>query len=510
MAIKFLMPIIGILGGMLGLSGILLSTFTETGTTTVLLFEGLGLVCLSVYLASNWHRLKTFSSRRSTRLGFNSLLAIVLLVGILVIVNFLAIRHGGRWDLSETQNFTLAPQTYQVLGQLNEDVVVTVFTHERSPGFHTYRDLLEGYSHGSPHLTVRFVDPEKQPQLAREFQISKLDTAVFQSQRQTIQVLKPTEPDLTSALIRVTLDERKRILFLEDHGERRIDDPEGAGLSFLRDALRNQGYEVEHGPIGSLETLLDPPTLIIDPGPQSPISGTEQELLAQVIGRGGRLLLLIDPQTTHGLDNLLAQWGVTLTPGIIVDPSDRMAQGNPTALFIRRFTEHPITHGFTAPILFPVSRPIGFQNRSGTTAKFTALAETSEESWAEVDFQQHNPEYDREKDLKGPFPVAGALELETRKEKSPMASAKLVLIGNSAFASNAYFKLPGNTDFILNTIAWLTNENALVSISPKEVSFQPFIPNPTQEHMLLAIQVFSIPLLLLFMGITIWRRRSRL
>jgi len=135
MAITILMPIIGIFGGILGFTGILLTTLTETATQTVLLFEGLALICLTVYFVSNWHRLKTFSARRSTRLGFNSLLAIALLVGILVIINFLAIRHGGRWDLSETQKFTLAPQTYQVLGQLKQDVHVRLFSHERSPGF---------------------------------------------------------------------------------------------------------------------------------------------------------------------------------------------------------------------------------------------------------------------------------------------------------------------------------------------------------------------------------------
>ena len=85
-----------------------------------------------------------------------------------------------------------------------------------------------------------------------------------------------------------------------------------------------------------------------------------------------------------------------------------------------------------------------------------------------------------------------------------------MIIGNSAFASNAYAKFPGNTDFLLNAIAWLTQEDALMSISAKDPTFEPFIPNPTQEHMLLAIQVFSVPLLLLFLGITIWRRRSQL
>ena len=510
MAITLLMPIIGILGGILGFAGILLSTLTETPTQTILLFEGLALICLTAYFISNWHRLKTFSARRSTRLGFNTLLAIALLIGILGIINFLAIRHGGRWDLSETQNFTLAPQTYQVLGRLNQDVHVTLFSHERSPGFGAYRDLLEGYTHASPRFTVQIVDPEKHPHIAREFAITKLDTAVFQSQTQTIHVTKPSETHLTNALIRVTIDTKKRILFLDNHGERRIDNQEGAGLSSLRDSLVNQGYVVNRAPLGPLDNLIDQTTLIVLAGPQEPLSSTERDQLSQFVSMGGRLLILIDPQTAHGLDELIAQWGLAFTPGIIVDPTDRMAQGSPTALLVRRFTEHAITHGFTAPILFPVSRPIVYVTKSGVGGTFTPLAETSEDSWAEMNFVQHTPVFDEGMDQKGPFTIAGALKLKTEPSNPASHASNLVIIGNSAFVSNAYIKLPGNTDFILNSIAWLADENALVAITPKDYSFQPFIPNPTQEHMLLAVQVFSVPLLLLFLGITVWRRRSRL
>ena len=109
---------------------------------------------------------------------------------------------------------------------------------------------------------------------------------------------------------------------------------------------------------------------------------------------------MIDPQSTHGLDELFGQWGITLSPGIIVDPSDRMAQGSPTALLVRRFTEHPITHGFTAPILFPVSQPLRHQGSSSSQG-LTALAETSEDSWAEVNLEDHQPVFDMGVDQKG-------------------------------------------------------------------------------------------------------------
>lgn len=509
MAVSSLMPLLGILGAVLALSGLALSEIDPSRPGTVTTLEGLGLLCLAMYLVGNWQRLKTFSTQRSTRLGFNSLLAILLMIGILVIVNFLVIRHGGRLDLSETQRFSLAPQTFQVLGQLKQDVHVRVFSHERSPGFGAYRDLLDAYSHISPHLLVTFVDPEKEPQLAQEFNISKVDTAVFQSDSQTIQITKPTESNLTSALIRVTKDEKKRIVFLEGHGERRVQDTESGGLSFLKERLETQGYKVDRGLLMNDTTLLEGATVLIIPGPKESLSEVEVGHIHDFVQSGGRVVLLLDPRTTTGLTSLLTQWGVALGPGIVVDPEDRVSQGSPTALLVRRFTTHAITQGFTSPILLPVSQDIRFDQTQALRWTFTSLTQSSERSWAEMNFSQTTPEFDQGDDRKGPFTLAAALEL-TAQDDSGTPHPSAVVIGNSAFSSNAYAKFPGNTDFVLNAISWLAQEEALISISAKDPSFAPFIPNPTQEHMLLAVQVFSVPLLLLFLGITIWRRRSQL
>ena len=508
MGIKHLLPVLGMLGVGLGVGGLVLSQFDANRPSTIFLLEGFALLCLMVYFAGNWKRLKTFSGSRGTRLGLNGILAILLMAGILTIINFLVIRHGGRWDLSETQHFSLAPQTLQVLGQLKNDVRVLVFAHERSPGFRTYRDLLEGYAYASPKLSVTYIDPEKEPGMARQYEISKIDTAVFESGRQTIHVPKPSEANLTSALIRVTKEQSKRLVFLEGHGERQITDQERGGLSLARKNLQAQGYRITRGSLRKDPTLLDDAAVLIIPGPRESIEQEEINRIADFAGRGGRLLILLDPQTSSGVEEWIAhQWGLTLGPGIVVDPEDRVAQGSPTALLVRRFTDHHITGGFTAPILLPVVQPVSFEQPSGAALSFTSLLQSSEESWAETSFDRTTPEFDEESDRKGPFTLAGALG---RKNTGSETTPTLVLIGNSAFAGNTYLQFPGNTDFLSNAVAWLADEKTLIALSPKESSFPPFIPNPTQEHMLFAVQVFSVPFLLFLSGLTVWRRRSRL
>jgi hypothetical protein len=208
---------LGILGVVLGLGGMITYSLRPDWLWAVTIAEGLALVCLVLFFVFHFEAVKAFSGRHSTRMGLNSFLMIVLFTGILIIVNFLASRHSIRWDLSENQNFTLAPQTHRVLRGLPHDVKITVFTREKDPGYQVFKERLESYRQASTKLSVEFIDPEKQPKIAQSYGIFRTDTAIFESNGQTIRVTSPSEVELTGALIRISKDAKKRIVFVEGH-----------------------------------------------------------------------------------------------------------------------------------------------------------------------------------------------------------------------------------------------------------------------------------------------------
>ncbi|HEY6973388.1 MAG TPA: Gldg family protein, partial [Nitrospiraceae bacterium] len=222
---------LGVIGMALALAGLIGYSLAPDALWLVTLCESLALVCLIAFVVVHFETLKTFSARRSTRMGANSLVIVLLVVGILAIGNFLAARHSLRWDFSENQNFTLAPQTYRVLRSLSHDVKVTVFTREKDAGFQSYKERLDSYRQASPKLTVEFIDPERHPKVAQSYGITRTDTAIFESGSQTVRVTSPSEVELTGAVLRVSKDNKKRILFLEGHGERGLDDKERTGYS---------------------------------------------------------------------------------------------------------------------------------------------------------------------------------------------------------------------------------------------------------------------------------------
>jgi ABC-type uncharacterized transport system involved in gliding motility auxiliary subunit len=314
---------------------------------------------------------------------------------------------------------------------------------------------------------------------------------------------------LTSALIRVSKDDKKRILFLEGHGEPGIDNRDRTGFSLAKEILNKQGYEVGTLSLLTQTAVPDDTSILVIAGPRKPMTSDELDRIHAYIGKGGHLLLMVDPDSQADVNPLLKRWGLGLGPGILVDFQDRLAQGEPTVLLVRTFTEHEITQDLNAAVLFPLARHVTFDEQLGKDWDFVQLARTSPNSRAVVKASGRIIQLNEKEDIKGPLPMAAAAA-----PKAPPAEGKprpaIVLIGNSTFASNAFVNFPGNSDFFLHTAAWLAQDRDMITIGPRDQAFKPFVPNPMQERALLYVQVILLPAVVLVTGVNVWRKRRRL
>ena len=507
MEITRLASILGALGLLLTAGGLGLPLLVPEAENSGSIVLGIGTVCLLGYVGIHFQGLVRGSRKRSARLGTHSILAILLATLAVGLTNFLADKHAPEWDFSETKNFTLSRQTYQVLRVLPRDVAIKVFTHEGSPGYGSYHDLLTTYANESPHLTVEFIDPERHPDKAKDDEVTRIDTAVIESGPQKIYLQRASEAGVTNALLRVTRDLKKGIAFTTGYSEKSVSNTETPGLSRAADALSKQGYDVTT--IDWRDGDFDKASLLIIPSPSQPLPMDAVNHVTQFLRNGGRLLVLSDPSNKDSLDALLAQWGIQLGTGILADEQDRLGRGSPTALMVRTFTTHDITEDFTTPIIFPVSRSVTFDATQGKDWDFVALAQTSSKSWEETTLTNTEPVFNEDQDPKGPFTVAAVLTSKRVGQDQKPESA-IVIVGNAAFATNGWLTYPGNTDFFLKTMAWLAKEDALVSLTPKEPAFHPFVPNPSPEQALVFFQVLVLPLLVLFVGLSVWKRRRSL
>jgi ABC-type uncharacterized transport system involved in gliding motility auxiliary subunit len=500
---------LGLIGLSLALAGMIGYQFAPEHLWIVTAVEGLALICLILFFVAHADTLKAVSTRRSTRMGAHSLLMVLLFIGILSILNFLAARHSIRWDLSENQNFSLAPQTHRVIRSLPREVKITVFTREKDPGYQTYKERLDSYRQASAKIAVEFVDPERQPKVAQSYGITRSDTAVFESGPQTVRVTNPSETELTAALIRVAKDDKKRILFLEGHGEPGTENRDRTGFSIAKELLAKQGYEVGTLSLLAQTAVPDNTSLLAIAGPRKPMTSEELDRIKAYVDKGGHLLLMNDPDSQADFNPLLKHWGLGLGPGVLVDFQDRLAQGEPTVLLVRTFTEHEITQDLSAAVLFPLARHVTFDEHIGKDWDFVQLARTSPNSRAVMKATGRIIALNEKEDIKGPLPMAAALAPKTPPAEGQPRPA-IVVIGNSTFASNAFVNFPGNSDFFLHTTAWLAQDRDMITIGPRDQAVRPFVPNPVQERTLLYVQVIFLPAVVLIAGVNVWRKRRRL
>ncbi len=501
--------LLGVLGGVLAGAGVVIYALAPERTALIATTEGLAAVCLTVFLVAHFELFREFSARRATRLGLNSVLMVVLMGAILGILNFLAARHSVRWDLSETKRFTLAPQTARLLRELPREVKVTVFASDQSPVRLAYRDLIDSYRAHTAKLAVEYVDPEKKPGVARQYGITRPDTAVLESGKQETRITSASEQELTNALIRVTKDEKKAVYFLTGHGEHLPEDGSKEGYSFLKEALERQGYTVRSLSLYESKTIPKNASMVVLGGPQKPVSPEEQLLLADCVRTGGRLLVLLDPGSRAGLESTLEAWGLQADNRTVLD-TQTILGGDLTMPVVNTYGTHEITQDLGQVFtMFPHARPVSFLDSKGNEWVFHPLAKSSPRSWAHAGELAPIRDFDPQKDTQGPLTLA-ALVVARASPSEDARQPAVLLVGDSDFASNAYLDFSGNTDFILHAVAWLAEEKDLITIAPKDTRLGTLLLTTAQSNALFALQVLGLPGFFLLAGFAVWRRRRRL
>ena len=495
---------------------------------SIALIPALGLLLLSLIV--HFEALKAFSSRRSTKSGLNSLRMVVLVGLILSILNFISWRHPFRIDFSETRSFSLAPQTLKVLENLDRDVQIRAFFSEQAQARSRIKDLLGNYAYHSPKISYTIIDPDRKPSLAKQYEITEYDTLVFESGNQETRVQAASEQEITNAIIRINKDQKKLILFLEDHGEHSPADPDKNGYSLVKDQLQKQGFDVDALSLLEVGRVPEEANLLIIAGPQKKFLPQERKALSDYLSGGGRVFLLLDPNNSSGLDDLLDRWGVQMGKGLIIDTLSRLLGGDYTIPVVSQYPNHEITRNFNLATFFPVSQTVNFDQSKSSEFDFQAIAQTSENSWSKTNPRQGNLNFNPAEDVQGPLTLAAVI---TRKPSSDNPRAEdslaiegrdtvldaeaaqedqsiLVVFGDSDFASNASFDFSGNGDFFLNTVNWLTEEKDLISIRPQQPHFTPLFLTRSQGKVLMILSLFLLPSVVILTGLTIWRKRRSL
>ena len=331
-----------------------------------------------------------------------------------------------------------------------------------------------------------------------------------------------SEEAITNALVKVSRRERKKVYFLTGHGEHGIDDSGKDGFSAVKDALEEQGYEVKSLLLVRAESVPADASVVVIAGPTADLLPAEAERLEAYVTRGGKLLALIDPGPAPALTALLKARGIELASDTLIDNLSRLFGADALMPVVSQYTPHPITKEFRMASFFPLARSVRPAGTPPDGVEVQALASTGSGSWAETDLkalEKGKATFEEGRDAPGPVPVAAVATVETRDgQKGSQASkeagatrskARLVVIGDSDFASNTHLNLSGNATLLLNTISWLAEEEDLIAIRPRSEGSQPLLLSPGQGRALFWISIVLMPLVVTVIGgKVLWRRRA--
>lgn len=512
-----------------------------------------GFGCLVVYLAGQWRDIGRAFGQRQVRLGTMAFTSVAAAAGIVVILNYLAVRQNTRWDLTQNQIFSLSDQTLRILRELDGPVQIKLFARE--PEFATYRDRLGAYANASSQVTVEYIDADRRPAVAKQYDVQSYGTTVFEYAGRVERVTGSTEQDLTNGLIKVLAGAEHRVYFTGGHGERDpTDSDERNGYSGITAALERDNYKVATLVLAQEGDVPADATVVVVAGPETDFFQPEVEALERYVTKGGKVFFLIDPPAQAdspplaNVIGLVEKWGVRVGNNVVVDVSGmgQLLGTDESVPVVATYPPHAITEGFSFVTAYPMARSVTPMSSpaGGTDAPVVqSILQTSARSWAETDVKtllgsgqvQLDPAAG---DQQGPVslgvavtaplpaaePAASAGEngksdqaegdadasedAEDKDEEAPKPEIRLAVFGDSDFVANRTGNVRGNADLFLNTVNWLAGQENLIAIRPRLPADRRITMTAAQERNVFWLSLLVLPAAIIGLGIyTWWRRR---
>jgi len=545
--------------------GLIVILFLRDIQSTGIILTIIGAISLIISTIFNLSKIKNYLISSKGAYGANTLFILIGVVVISLIINsviYISNKNGTspswlRSDLTASKEYDLSNQALNAIQNLSENLEIFMFLRNDSSkdalSIKRTEDLLSEFSRNSNDydITFKHIDPDLDPNLSSSLNIEKylsgrdLPVLVFrleESQRlahivgsdPNLNIDVFNEKDVISGMLISSQVKRKRIFFLSGHEERDINniDRSSNSLGQAKITLERDNYDVSSITTDELSRILVNfsmsneldifPAAIIISDPSDDLLESEKNILKEYINLGGNMMMLMEPDSPKGYTEMLSGWGIISGDGTLID---RISYVAPNLEFLQikdsnlQIPEHPITHNFDV-VYFPGSKFIGLSltnqeipiTEDGIPyVKAEPLAYTTISSWEEK--SKEIIEFDDD-DISGPLPVALAVEVISEIKNTPKKDergeyklSKLLISGDTDFASNRFIFSAKNEDLFANSVNWLTSDVELISIRPKEKVFRELVLTKDERNFVRWSGWVFLPVLSLSLGIYNWWRR---
>ncbi len=525
--------IVGGLGLLLGVIGTLWAGGLVPLTLGLLIVGTVGTV---VWVALDPGEIVRLLTGRGAQYSTVTVIGLVLLVGLIVSLYLAA--QGARLtvDLTDSGQFTLSPETLDVIERFDRDVRITGFYSGRLlPQREVDNQFFQLYTVASEgRITVDYIDPDQNPTRAEAFGVqfdgdvfvsyvdeageADLDTVLRVEQRSA------QERDVTGALLRLQQFEAFRVAFEIGYSTVNPDDESETGLSGIITGLENSGVIVGGIDLSAYAAQdADIPSeinAILFTQMSAPLDTAAVAVLDRYVQGGGSLFIMADADLRRGTPFLTEDsvfntylwqtFGLQMIDGVVVDnmvsgqtPFDIVSVTLADASELTANLNDP--NDQSTSVQFPIAR--GVRVNTSPPVSNGIIIDASPGSYIETDqdtlVNESYSEFENGVDPQGPITTAAWAHNQD-------TGSKLVLVGDDDFVTNQHVGAPfGNSIFFTNAITWVTNYGESVSFAPTaRVTNLPviFVTLQTLDQIALLTLVL-IPGAVLLLGLGVWWRR---
>jgi gliding motility-associatede transport system auxiliary component len=438
---------------------------------------------------------------RRGRTGASSLGVAIVVLAALVGLNTLAGRGQQHVDLSAAQLHTLTPKSQAVLRRLQSDLNVIAFAAANDPKRPVLQSLLGLYQAASPHVKVRFVDPNSDVAEAQQLGVTSAGSVVLQYAARKPVVLSPgsqTEQDVTGAILKLQLNRELTVCWAQGDGERDpLSTDQTAGYSVAAQAMAGDDFTPRQLVLSEATSIPSECTLVAVIGPTQALAPSGIAALKSYLASGGRLLMAADPWqpgVTASLNQVVQPAGLKFEGALVADDSAHTYFGHPQVPVVVSYGDSPITKDLrNLASFFPVTTSV--------SGPGTPLASSSSGSYAIVE-----PRSDltrQQSDKPGPYDLMVGYQ---------QGSQRVVLVGSSGFAENLFVPPAigsANLELFLSSLDWLSGQDALISLPPKPQGQLPLALTAAQAGLEVVLTLVVLPVLIVFGGFAVWWYRRR-
>jgi ABC-type uncharacterized transport system involved in gliding motility auxiliary subunit len=455
-----------------------------------------------------------FGWLKARQTKYTAYLTVYLLVVLaaLVAINWLSNRHNKSYDSTTNKRFSLSDQTIKVVRGLQKDARISYY--DRTSQFGAARDLLDRYDNLSTRLTVAYVDPDKKPQVAKAEGIRTYGTIFVEANAKKEEAKSLSEEEVTGALIRALKGGQRTVCAVSGSGEYGLEDSERTGYSNFKDLLERNNYKTQT--ISLLEKPEVPKdcTILIVGGPRFDYVEPSVKAIQSYVESGGRALIMLGPPLKLGREDVsenaalvkvLEGWGVTLNKDLVLDTSGigQLFGLGPEMPLVTTYESHPIVREMRGVAsALPLVRSLEVKSADKVTVD--KLFSTSSNSYATSNLSSSAISINPNRDKKGPLTLAAAGSYNTGQAGT---QGRFVVVGSPSWVSNNIVGFNGNRDLAMNMMNWLSSDEDLISIRPKEPEDRRLTLNRAQMTTVFYSSVLGLPLLVIVAGLAVWWRR---